>query len=120
MALVAEPMEDSTDSTNSAAVSSGGAYAMVNSPGSMFPAPSRTLSSMSGLETVDPSQLIEHGWALSPSGKPLFWIPYVHRKNLWRSNNTLVIGENATKLDFAKFVHGADWTSCIRPILTQS
>ncbi|KAJ7592836.1 hypothetical protein C8J56DRAFT_779429 [Mycena floridula] len=52
------------------------------------------------------------GWIMGPDKQLLFWVPPVYRTGLWRPSNTAVIGNNALRLDFAKFVHGTDWMRC--------
>ncbi|KAI0316848.1 hypothetical protein OF83DRAFT_1124479 [Amylostereum chailletii] len=54
----------------------------------------------------------QDGWVKDRNGNLLFWVPPVHRRALYRPNTVLIIGENATQLDFDNFVHGDEWTAC--------
>ncbi|KAE9388541.1 WD40 repeat-like protein, partial [Gymnopus androsaceus JB14] len=56
-----------------------------------------------------------NGWVHGKNSELLFWVPPQCCVALWRPNNTLVIGENPTKLNFNKFVFGRNWQACYSP-----
>ncbi len=39
----------------------------------------------------------------------LFWVPEENRGGFWWPQNTSVIYETVTRIDFSQFVHGNDW-----------
>lgn len=56
---------------------------------------------------------MEQGWVVGPGGERLFWVPPGHRTRLQWNGNTHIIGRGKkTRLDFADFVHGENWTGC--------
>lgn len=62
-------------------------------------------------QDMDNSRL-HQGWILGNNGELLFWVPPSHRNALYWPRNTLVIGENSTRLDLCNFVHGLSWIQC--------
>lgn len=76
------------------------------------------ISNVSILKYVNPcplytcNSMLQSGWMHGRNGELLFWIPPSHRTALWRPSNTLVIGENSTKLNLYDFVHGTAWSQC--------
>ncbi|KAL5531875.1 hypothetical protein ACEPAF_5438 [Sanghuangporus sanghuang] len=54
--------------------------------------------------------LSEDGWALGPGGELLAWIPEDMRLTLYRTRNTVIMGQGfSTKLDLAKSPVGEGW-----------
>ncbi|KAJ7592961.1 WD40-repeat-containing domain protein [Mycena floridula] len=62
----------------------------------------------------DTSEMID-GWIMTRVDGLLFWVPPVYRAHLWQPSNIAVIGPDALRLDFSKFVHGRNWTRCRDP-----
>ncbi|KAF5362457.1 hypothetical protein D9756_002737 [Leucocoprinus leucothites] len=57
---------------------------------------------------------IEDGWVKEEgSDSLLFWVPFEHRKKLWRPRHIAIIGMTPTKLDFSKFKYGKEWEECV-------
>ena len=56
----------------------------------------------------------EDGWILNSHSELLFWVPPRYRATLWWPRNTVVIGQQYTKLDLSLFVHGTNWQQCKR------
>ncbi|KAJ7690189.1 hypothetical protein B0H17DRAFT_936283, partial [Mycena rosella] len=58
---------------------------------------------------------IQSGWASYIPAELLFWVPSHHRPGFWSPYNTLVIGQQQTKLSYDNFVHGRNWAKCYEP-----
>ncbi|KAJ7688029.1 hypothetical protein B0H17DRAFT_911381, partial [Mycena rosella] len=55
---------------------------------------------------------IQNGWVSCIPSELLFWVPSHQRIGLWSPYNTLVIGQQQTKLSYDNFVHGTNWAKC--------
>jgi hypothetical protein len=65
---------------------------------------------------ADDTNMMDDGWVIGKQEELLFWVPPSHQENLWRPGNSLIIGENVTKVDFGHFVHGESWQRCYAPL----
>ncbi|KAJ6479824.1 hypothetical protein C8R45DRAFT_1006061, partial [Mycena sanguinolenta] len=58
---------------------------------------------------------IHNGWVSCLPLEPLLWLPLPSRVGLWSPHNTLVIGQQQTRLSYDQFVSGTDWAKCYSP-----
>ncbi|KIM20971.1 hypothetical protein M408DRAFT_305789 [Serendipita vermifera MAFF 305830] len=111
--MITGPFEGHTDWVSSVAFSPDGQHIVSGAYDTMIRA--WTLKAKFPLFT-NSSYMID-GWMLGPNSELLFWVPPTLRSGLWRPENTVVIGKQATKLGFKHFSHGEYWTRCKDPLL---
>jgi WD40 repeat protein len=66
------------------------------------------------VDFTDQSVVNKERWICGGNGELLMWIPETHRAHLHRPSNVWVIGRHETRLDLSSFVHGQNWSTCIR------
>ena len=66
---------------------------------------------------TDHSIINDEGWICGGNGELLVWIPLIHRAHLHRPSTAWVAGKYETRMNLSTFVHGANWTTCIKPSL---
>ena len=60
------------------------------------------------------SKINDEGWICGSNNELLMWIPPLHRSGLHRPSNIWISSEHETCLDLSTFVHGHNWSTCIK------
>ena len=63
---------------------------------------------------TDQSKINDEGWLCSGNNDLLMWIPPLYRTGLHRPGNIWVSSKYETCLDFSSFIHGYNWSTCIK------
>jgi hypothetical protein len=66
------------------------------------------------VDFTDYSIVDKDGWICGGKGELLMWVPETNRAHLHRPRNIWVAGKYETCLGLSSFVHGQNWSTCIR------